>query len=469
MTAEERKEENNKKNRERKQRIKEERENQGNFWFHEFINPWSKEANISQLRRQEYCYKKYQKSKKQNSNNKDKVTLLQSDYTVHNFNEFKNFIELTDFKEFPWLVGSSILTDGKQIKIPLVTLIKRHTTNLSGLDKNKYTGIPILLEDKDKVNIRKVKQGIYHLDSFKKIKKEDINNYNIISIDPGVKEVVSYCTTRGKKVTFESNKNNEYLDQSCKFNLLNNNCKSITNEEYQKMIDNKKTKNYEETRRNINENYKKSMEKYKQDCLSKKNINIEEFKKYLKVYFSFFDCYCKELINSERRNQKFLQHIRTQRGISKLANKILKTENKKGGDENENNRKENKIKNKNIILFGNGTFQGGGYGYATVPKKKLIRNLASKKARVIISDESYTSKVCPFCLQMNTLKDVEIENTNNNNTEKQEKRIRQCTTETNLFCKELSHDRDYLSSINILQKSILNLMNKSEISLKFKV
>ena len=42
---------------------------------------------------------------------------------------------------------------------------------------------------------------------------------------------------------------------------------------------------------------------------------------------------------------------------------------------------------------------------------------------VIISDESYTSKVCPFCLQMDTLKDVEIKN--NNNTENPKKRIRQ--------------------------------------------
>ena len=42
-------------------------------------------------------------------------------------------------------------------------------------------------------------------------------------------------------------------------------------------------------------------------------------------------------------------------------------------------------------------------------------------------------------------------------------------TETNLFCKEISHDRDYLSSVNILQKSILNLMSKLEISSKFKI
>ena len=41
-------------------------------------------------------------------------------------------------------------------------------------------------------------------------------------------------------------------------------------------------------------------------------------------------------------------------------------------------------------------------------------------------------------------------------------------TETNLFCKEISHDRDYLSSVNILQKSILNLMSKLEILSKFK-
>jgi len=153
--------------------------------------------------------------------------------------------------------------------------------------------------------------------------------------------------------------------------------------------------------------------------------------------------------------------LRTQQ----LKNQQQYNNNKKDDNKNKN-RKLNKTTVKKIILFGNGTFQSGGYGYAVVPKKKLIRNLASKKAIVIISDESFTSKVCPFCLKMDTLKDTEIEN--NNNTENTKKRIRQCTTETNIFCKKINHDRDYLSSINILQKSILNLMNKCEILSKFK-
>ena len=59
-------------------------------------------------------------------------------------------------------------------------------------------------------------------------------------------------------------------------------------------------------------------------------------------------------------------------------------------------KKENNRNIKNIVFFGDGEFKGNGFGHRSVPKKELLKKLASK-GLVFLFDEYGSSKYCPGC------------------------------------------------------------------------
>ena len=114
-----------------------------------------------------------------------------------------------------------------------------------------------------------------------------------------------------------------------------------------------------------------------------------------------------------------------------------------------------------IILIGNGTFSPGGSGYASAPRKKVIRNLATKFP-VFITNECYTSKKCP--ISFNDVTDVKEKD---NKTKSSGDRLRKYATINEDTAAESAEesssdsdiqDRDCIGSININQKGIYNLL-----------
>ena len=61
----------------------------------------------------------------------------------------------------PWIPGASFLTDGVQVKLPLVSMRNDRTRGLDGLFKRGYTGIKEISTDCN-INMNDIQTGIYH-------------------------------------------------------------------------------------------------------------------------------------------------------------------------------------------------------------------------------------------------------------------------------------------------------------------
>ena len=109
-------------------------------------------------------------------------------------------------------------------------------------------------------------------------------------------------------------------------------------------------------------------------------------------------------------------------------------------------------------------FLQGGSGYASVPRKSVIRNLATKFP-VFITNECNTSKKCPISFV--NVSDVKKEE--NNETKSSGDRLRKCATinedtatetveESSSDSDVQERDRDCIGSVNINQKGIYILL-----------
>ena len=55
------------------------------------------------------------------------------------------------------------------------------------------------------------------------------------------------------------------------------------------------------------------------------------------------------------------------------------------------------VLNSTLLCFGAGSFTPGGFGYAPIPRKNLIRELVEKGALVLLTNEKNTTKHCSLC------------------------------------------------------------------------
>jgi hypothetical protein len=245
-------------------------------------------------------------------------------------------------------------------------------------------------------------------------------------VDPGLKKVVAYTTIDGNDMI-----NNPHV--SVITDSLNN-YHFLSNEEYRKKTGRIEYEIFENSRRTKNIKYAESLahlssSESSNSCFSDKLLL--SFQAKLKTW----NCMRNEKFKTIRLHKKFQMYQKTSKQIAKIAKNICSSA---------------KLK-KTIILFGNGSFCCGGKGYACVPKKKLIRDLAVR-APVVLVNEFRTSKLCPFDYKevIDTVK----------SSIKNENRIRQCSTVNETFSKcPLCHDRDSIGAVNITQKGINELLN----------
>ena len=139
------------------------------WWLGDALDVYSKKANIRQLMREKLI-----RSPKAFTDYY-KATTLQSDWC-------------------PWIPGSSFMTDGFQIKLPLIALRNNRTPGLDCLDQRGFTGFKEE-EPAKEINVNNLKNGVYvssKQDLY--INEEDLENHIFIGLDPGRKRPVSACT-----------------------------------------------------------------------------------------------------------------------------------------------------------------------------------------------------------------------------------------------------------------------------------
>ncbi len=362
-------------------------DNTDKWWCTDIFDVYSKAANIRPLRRY-------------------------SDFSSPTY--VKQLMELVgegDDKLGPYLPGSSVQTDGLQFKVPILSL--RHMTpNLNRLFERGYSGIP--KKPKCPVDITFQSKGVFRACACRKLNPEV--DRPVIPIDPGRKEVVCYC----KCLLSDIYSNREETCQK-----LQDKCTTISNKEYHNQTGSTKAQDYECQRRKTNKQYQKSINEM--ENVTHRTCNPDEILSYAKKRLEYETIRESELYSNERRGLKFYVFRKQQKAIANFVRAIL-------GD----------TKN-GIVLFGDGTFSPGGYGYASVPKKKFIREFA-QFAVVVLVDEYCTSKFCPTCFS-------EVEDIDSDDTSK---RLRVCPTNTGGSpC--FKADRDSIGSINILQKGVFTL------------
>ena len=199
------------------------------------------------------------------------------------------------------------------------------------------------------------------------------------------------------------------------------------------------SKEFELKRRQYNKKYNFAIESSSET--KSKTCNYQQFNEYTQNKFMHWNTMRNELFYEGRLKRKFQSHSTAQSAISHFGKQITKR------------LKVDKSKN-GIVIFGNGTFRPGGTGYAAVPKKATIREIATQFPVLLVS-ETYTSQKCPISFR--EIKELEKESKKRKH---ENKRIRQCATvnETNNDAFQFM-DRDACGSVNIAQKAIYRLIN----------
>ena len=362
------------------------------WWCDGIFDVYNKKANIRPLRR----YKDFNSPQQMNT--------------------LSDLVVSENDKLGPYILGSSIQTDGLQIKVPVLSL--RHTTpNLHKLFDRGYSGIPA--KPKNLVDLSIQQKGIFKLSACAPL--DPTSDRPVKSLDPGRKKVLAWVKSIIKDVMNDR-------ETSVKENVNASDC--FTNSDYHDRIGSTNQQKYEIKRREENCAYKTSIDKLQ--TVTQRTVDHDEMSAYIKKRLEVEPVREDELYNDKRRGLKFKVFRLQQKGLSYYAKQIC--------DGNPDV----------IILMGNGTFSPGGSGYAAVPKKKFIREMAQFNV-VVLVDEYNTSKCCPLCYE--ELHDVMHQ------SKEESERLRVCPTIVEgLPC--LIADRDGIGAMNIMQKGLFALCSQ---------
>lgn len=257
-------------------------------------------------------------------------------------------------------------TDGYQIQLSLVASkkVKPVPTNTEKLEKAGYQ-IPakpfdVLMEPNGLFVVHQTRKDA------KKIPPSMTNMYRITSVDPGCSEVVSVRTCDLDKC----NSPQSIVDNSLVW--------TMSGQEYSKKSGRSFLEHRESLRR-TNAKYRNSLLRF--HTVVKKTSDRALFSTYCRAVASTLKVLYAENTKSARKRSRLHSSRMVQKTVDSLAVKISSSGAKK--DEFV----------KNIVLFGDGSFQAQ-RGHASAPRKKIVRALAHRGC-VGIMDEFFTSKKCP--------------------------------------------------------------------------
>ena len=294
---------------------------------------------------------------------------------------------------------TSFQTNGVMLSSKFITpkSLSSGPKNIEHLVKKGYD-IPVCKKFKADEDIGVCKISEKRID-VKRIKQNDISQYEIIGADPGVNKPITCCRVP--------------LDKCADAKTIKDNCEvfSYTNDEYQEMSGFKESLEYEKSRRLQNARYQIGIE----DMLSetRKTSNLDQYYSYFITYMKHYNVFFKEKMLFERSLLRWSRYKKTMKALSLMANKVAGTEKNKEIEElkkkkNSGNYDEIKLKIKKlrdkiaakklkrIVCFGAGVFRCGGHGHAPIPLKKLVRYI-SCRVLCALTNEDGTSKYCPGC------------------------------------------------------------------------
>lgn len=339
----------------------------------------------------------------------------------------------------PCVPGGSFLTDGVAAHISILTFPTKHL-HFDGLPKKGYDGIPTetTRAKKTVISSHQTTTGVVKLESC--VLGKDWQDVGAVSVDPGAIQVVTGVRfSMGDMANAREDTIHHLVDSDEDSMSYSEDLYKINSGRFQRDL-------HEKKRRESNPMYQESLRLL--STTSRKTFDPDVLTAYAQVRAVAESALEKELHDIKRSALRRKSFVRRQLCVAHIAHKILG-----GADRQERRiaRREGYVhllrQQSKIVFFGRALFSGT-RGHVTVPRKCLIRQLATL-ALVVLTNEFNTSKLCPLDFQV--LQDV------SDDCYGIEKRIRQCETANHgLF----SADRDIIGGINIGQKAVFHLLGR---------
>jgi len=225
-----------------------------------------------------------------------------------------------------------------------------------------------------------------------------------MGVDPGRNRPLSVCTIACSELPKEWTDDRRVmaLDKSMDDNDW------ITNIEYRTHTGSIEAEKKEKIRR-VGD-YKTALESFA--GTKQQTALLEENTTYYSTLLKHWSTMRNEMMNIKRSYHKFKSFSQRQKSIAYFAKKMASRLTKMCKDSYK----------KGLIFFGNGTFNPGGSGHASVPRKTFIRQFATMFP-VVITNENRSSIIYPLSFK-------ELENKENTSSSKPNERLRQCKTES---------------------------------------
>ena len=201
---------------------------------------------------------------------------------------------------------------------------------------------------------------------------------------------------------------------------------SIDNADFMRNSGRNKSKSFDDERVRQNEEYRNALQNIKAE---RKSSDGESFQRFITVRLENLRAMRDELVSARRRNHDWKSSRKLCSYLSRVCDRLfdreslnfrqqrkrkattgfdpdsplhgLSVKNLKRRLTELRRARTEKGTRKTVVFFGDGTFQPGGFGYAPVPKKKLLKNLCTKGLTVLL-DEHNTSKFCPYERKLRT-------------------------------------------------------------------
>ena len=304
-----------------------------------------------------------------------------------------------------WRVAS-FSTNGVQLCITFVSGTNAGSPNIADLIKKGYQ----ISEPVAPIDVCNQPRGVYHLRQGNEAQTIQLlkpgEQIKAVPVDPGVfKPIESIPTIIGTTKTS--------IDQ-LGLHCIKAPRITLTEKEYKEQSGRGWLERYEKRHRKLVPEYKcaiNAMRTQRKKCAAN-----QIFASFCQTFFKHFNVMRRERINVARSKMNWTQTRRNMSHIARIADllferntirveratkSIKKTERATTAMRNTYRAKINEIKHaraashdKVVVFFGDGAFKSAYKGHISIPKKKILKELASRGLTILL-DEYNTSKMCP--------------------------------------------------------------------------
>lgn len=257
------------------------------WWYQQFMNPFKKKAKIPCLR-------------------------MKSGRVTSNETDLMNAMADENYNDIPWIVGPTFQTDGRQIKLQLLTAAVAHP-GAPGLMNLHKEGYQVSFADQTLEDITDLKQGVY---SLKHVHTdgglEAFNDVMVIPVDPGDAVVVEGAHFPGTAVRKENVMN---LMNSTHFERI-----TFSGAEYRERTLATHNEVAEARRRTPTSFYGMALDSLKSE--RKRTCDLREFVSYCSTWNNVCNSIWNEVLTDHRRGHRFERFRAVQKTVEEIAEKI---------------------------------------------------------------------------------------------------------------------------------------------------